>query len=145
MLSTDSTARRQNPCAGGPGEYRRTKLGKRGEAAALQYFERNGFHVVARNQHMRIGELDLVVWNGGIIVFAEVKTRRADLSLPGSCWTQGFGLPCQKQRRRQRRAAREWLADTHERPWANELRFDVIRLLVNRQDKIVQLDHLEGI
>jgi putative endonuclease len=126
------------------GQWRRD-LGALGEAIALEHMERLGFRVLARNQHMRVGELDLVVCDGATIVFAEVKTRRVDATDSGFCWTQGLGLPSQKQRRRQRRAARTWLTSTRDRPWAEELRFDVIRLLVDHEGEIVKLDHFEGI
>jgi putative endonuclease len=126
------------------GRWRRD-LGALGEGIALEHMEHLGFRALARNEHMRVGELDLIVWDGETMVFVEVKARRIAHGRRASCWTQGFGLPSQKQRRRQRGAARRWLSTTGDRPWARDLRFDVIRLLVGDEGGIVQLDHIEGI
>jgi putative endonuclease len=48
-------------------------LGAAGEDHAAQHFARLGFEVVARRHRTRFGELDLVVRDGGLLVFAEVN------------------------------------------------------------------------
>ena len=70
------------------------KTGDRGEAIAAAHLEAKGYRVIARNFSCKAGELDIVALRGGVLCFAEVKTRR-----PG-----GFGRPCEavdwkKQRR----------------------------------------------
>ncbi len=57
----------------------RTKieLGKLGEALASDYLERRGFTVVDVNWRCNRGEIDLVAFDGEILVIAEVKTRRS--------------------------------------------------------------------
>lgn len=52
-------------------------LGQRGERAAARFLRRRGYHVVARGERDRIGELDLVAVDGRTVVFVEVKTRRS--------------------------------------------------------------------
>lgn len=54
----------------------RLELGHRGEAAALAYYRRAGYRVVARNWRCPLGEIDLVVTKGFLLVFCEVKARR---------------------------------------------------------------------
>ena len=54
----------------------RQHLGRIGEDLALAHLERLGYALVARNHRTRYGELDLVVFDGTTLVFAEVKTRR---------------------------------------------------------------------
>jgi putative endonuclease len=55
-------------------------LGRRGEDLAHRYLERAGFSVVARNYRppSGSGEIDLVAWERGTLVFVEVKTRQSD-------------------------------------------------------------------
>jgi putative endonuclease len=50
-------------------------LGAKGEKAAARYLRKAGYHVVARSQRSRLGEIDLVAVDGRTVVFVEVKTR----------------------------------------------------------------------
>ncbi|HVF75144.1 MAG TPA: YraN family protein [Acidimicrobiales bacterium] len=100
----------------------RRALGARGEDAVASWYEARGYEVLARNWSCRDGELDLIVRNGRVFVFCEVKTRTTD----------AFGVPAEavtraKQMRLRRLAAR-WLEDDAPlRP--REIRFDVAAVL----------------
>ena len=100
----------------------RRTLGARGEAAVASWYEARGYEVIARNWRCREGELDLVLRDGRMFVFCEVKTRTTD----------AFGVPAEavtrtKQARLRRLAAR-WLED--DAPVrAREIRFDVAAVL----------------
>src|SRR4051812_44226087 len=63
-----------------PGAHasRTVRLGAAGEDAALQQYRDRGFDVLARNWRCPLGELDLVLVRGGLVVFCEGKTRRGD-------------------------------------------------------------------
>jgi len=54
--------------------------GRRAEDLAHRYLEKSGFTVVSRNYARRggRGELDLVAWDGDVIVFVEVKARSTE-------------------------------------------------------------------
>lgn len=55
---------------------RRLALGTAGEAAAERYLIGHGFKLLHRNLRLgRLGELDLVMQEGSVLVFVEVKTR----------------------------------------------------------------------
>ena len=60
----------------------RHSLGRRGEQLAAEHLERLGYRVVARNYRTRFGELDLVATDEYVLVFCEVKTRRAGAGDP---------------------------------------------------------------
>ena len=82
------------------------------------WYQARGYEVLARNWRCREGELDLVVAEGRLYVFCEVKTRTTD----------EFGAPQEavtraKQQRLRRLAAR-WLEDDAPAR-AREIRFDV--------------------
>jgi putative endonuclease len=51
------------------------ELGKRGEDVALSYLCAAGYRLVDRNWRCAQGEIDLIVAQGGEVVFVEVKTR----------------------------------------------------------------------
>jgi putative endonuclease len=51
-------------------------LGRAGEQAALSYYRKAGYRLVARNWRCSLGELDLVLLRGTTLVFCEVKARR---------------------------------------------------------------------
>lgn len=54
----------------------RLTLGHAGETAAADLYARLGFTVVARNMRTTLGELDLILRRGPLLVALEVKTRR---------------------------------------------------------------------
>jgi len=67
-------ARQRSKAGGGSG---RARLGGRGEDAAARHLEAHGLRVVERNYRCRWGEIDLVVLDGDVLVFVEVKLRYA--------------------------------------------------------------------
>lgn len=101
----------------GDGDHRRA-LGAAGESAAARHLVRCGYRILEANVRCRIGEIDLVAVDAGVIVFVEVKGNRG----------RQYGAPEEmvtpaKQRRLTRLAAwylqgRGWLG----RP----ARFDVV-------------------
>lgn len=52
------------------------KQGEAGEDAALAFLQSQGCTLLARNWHCAYGEIDLIVKNGGMILFVEVKYRK---------------------------------------------------------------------
>jgi putative endonuclease len=114
----------------------RHHLGRVGEDAAAAHMARLGYTVVARNHRTRYGELDLVCFGRGALVFVEVKTRR------------GSGLPWDAlgpgKQSRVRRMAASYLCEVIDRPMADELRFDAIGVVFDARGRMVRLDHIEG-
>ncbi|HUB74159.1 MAG TPA: YraN family protein [Solirubrobacteraceae bacterium] len=124
----------------------RHRLGRLGEDLAAAHLERLGFAVLERNRRTPCGEIDLVASDGEVIVFAEVKTRRAPRRAGGArpheeplSWLRA------RQRARLRRAATVWLAE-RDRPRtpAAAVRFDAIGVIVDGRGRLLGLEHLEG-
>jgi putative endonuclease len=89
------------------------------EALAERYLRDRGLRTLARNVHCRLGEIDLVMADGAVIVFVEVRYRR-NTAFGSAVETVGA-----RKRTRMRRAAGFYLARRAalaERP----CRFDVI-------------------
>lgn len=53
----------------------RRELGHRGERMAEAYLQQKGLRIVERNYRTARGEIDLVAWDGDVLVFVEVRTR----------------------------------------------------------------------
>ena len=109
-------------------------FGKRGEAAAESYLRKKGYIVVERNYRCALGEVDLIVLHGRVIVFVEVKTRSGDR----------FGTPAEAvERRKQRKmiqAAQYFL--THHRLGERDARFDVIG--ISWPGREPRIEHIEN-
>ncbi|MDR1396888.1 MAG: YraN family protein [Desulfarculales bacterium] len=52
-------------------------LGRQAENAAGLFLQEAGFKIVRRNLRLAGGELDLVAWDGPILVFVEVKAGKS--------------------------------------------------------------------
>ncbi len=113
-------------------------LGRAGEEWAAEHLQRRGFAILDRNYRTRWGELDLVGFDGRVLVFCEVKTRRSG----GSCGGPFEALGARKQAR-VRKMASMWLRE-RERPSARIIRCDAIGVTVDARDRLVSLEHLEG-
>jgi putative endonuclease len=105
------------------------RTGALGEAAALAYLERLGYRVVDTNVRFGarsglVGELDIVAFDGSVLAFVEIKTRRL---VPGRGSNPAENVTPSKQRQLARLAlayaARAGFLDTDDGP---PLRFDVV-------------------
>ncbi len=109
------------------------ETGKTGEELAREYLESAGYPILAVNWRYRRAELDLIMMDGPILVFVEVKTRRTD----------AFGRPEEAVNRKKMKmmaaaAAAYMEAIGHE--W--EVRFDVVSILFRSRDDF-ELEHLK--
>jgi putative endonuclease len=95
--------------------------GRAAEDAALRFLESQGCVLVTRNYQCRLGELDLVVRDGGSLVFVEVRARRSD-AFGGAAASVGVS-----KQRRLAAAARHFLM-THPREAQRPARFDVVAI-----------------
>lgn len=99
------------------------RVGVQGETYAYWYLRRLGYVMIARNVSFPglPGEIDLVGYDGPVLVFIEVKTRRAGQAAPEEAVTEA-------KQEALRRVARAFLRQRRLRgvPW----RFDVVGLAV---------------
>jgi putative endonuclease len=115
------------------------ELGKRGEDLAAEHLRRLGFTILERNYRTRWGELDIVAFDGRVLAFCEVKTRRA--SAAGSSPLDAIRG---RKRAQVRKMAGSWLIERADRPYAEKLRFDAIGVIVDAAGRLASLEHLEG-
>lgn len=53
----------------------RKRIGQQGENLAVKHLEQKQYLILARNWQHRRGEIDIIAWRDGVLVFVEVKTR----------------------------------------------------------------------
>jgi len=97
----------------------RQESGRRAEDLAAEFLREHGCEILERNYRRRLGELDLVARERGVLVIAEVRTRAND----------GFGSAAASvDRRKQRRITRAALQLLQQRAELARLpvRFDVL-------------------
>jgi putative endonuclease len=116
-------------------------LGRLGEELAVAHLERCGFAIVDRNFRTRYGEIDIVAFDGSVIVFVEVKTRRATARRVPVTPLESLGS---RQQARLRRLARAWLQKRPAGLHADVLRFDAIGILVSSDNRMIRLEHVES-
>ena len=99
------------------------KTGERGETLAYWYLRQAGYTIVARNQRARSGggELDLVGWDGPVLAFIEVNTRKSEEAGPPEA------AVLRKKQKRIARAAKEYIRRRGTKPV--NYRFDVVSLV----------------
>ena len=100
--------------------------GTMAEALAADYLQIRGLRLIERNYSCRLGEIDLILADGPILVFAEVRLRR-NLDYGGAA----ASITAAK-RQRILRAARHYLSGKPEPP----CRFDVVLLDALAADRI---------
>ncbi len=58
--------------------HRLLTFGRRSEILAIDYVRSLGFRVVTSGYRTKGGEVDIIAWDGGVLVFIEVKARRSE-------------------------------------------------------------------
>lgn len=96
-------------------------LGVCGESSAAAWYEELGYKILELRYRARSGEVDVIARSpGGVIVFAEVKTRRSTSFGASEAVTPA-------KLRRIRAAAAQWLAaESYE---YSDVRFDVVEVI----------------
>jgi putative endonuclease len=114
----------------------RNELGAEGERRAADHLEARGYRIVDRNVRAGGVEMDLIARRGNLVVFVEVKTRRAGGPVSGEDAVDA------RKRVRLVRGAAAWM---REQPrGVRRARFDVIVCQCSREERDWRLRHLEG-
>jgi putative endonuclease len=124
----------------------RLRTGRLAEARAAEHLVSLGYRVLERNARTRFGELDLVAFDprARALVFVEVKAVRAG-SKVGPARPVLWVTP--RKQSRVRRLATAWLAErrgSDSVPRYAEIRFDAVGVLLDREDDVIDLEHLLG-
>jgi putative endonuclease len=111
------------------------EFGKRGELEAVRYLQRQGYRIVERNVRLGRGEIDLVAYDGKVLVFIEVKARRTE-QFGGALWAVDT-----RKRAQLSHLALQYL--TRRRLHDCICRFDVV-LIQGRTDRKVEIQLIQN-
>ena len=115
----------------------RLATGGYGEARAARHLVELGMVVLDRNWRCELGELDLVLRDGDVLVVCEVKTRA----------TAAYGSPLEAvtpaKVARLRRLAARWLEVHGVR--AGQVRIDLVGILLSSPAGVAGLEHVRGV
>ncbi|MBI3559017.1 YraN family protein [Candidatus Gottesmanbacteria bacterium] len=110
------------------------KTGALGEDLATEALRKKGYEILKRNFSNKFGEIDIIARNNGVLVFAEVKTKKGE----------EFGSPEEminpKKLWKIRNMANLYMG-------RNDLpcRLDVVAIVLDQEDNLVRLTHYENI
>lgn len=96
------------------------RLGYAAESAALEYLTQAGLRCIKRNFNTRFGELDLIMIEGQVLVFVEVRLRT------NPNFGSGAASVTHHKQQRLLKAAKIFLARFAQAQLPNNCRFDVV-------------------
>lgn len=113
------------------------KVGMRGEQEAVRYLKRKGYTILERNFRTRSGEIDIIAFRDGVLVFAEVRSRTEPYD--------PHPLETINDRKRRRIAAAARIYCRRHRMEQQDVtpRFDVIGVIFPRGDTDPVVQHVE--
>ncbi|MFZ3170439.1 MAG: YraN family protein [Carboxydocellales bacterium] len=111
-------------------------VGRIGEEKACEFLIQNSMRILERNFRCRLGELDIIAWDGDQLVFIEVRTRSSN----------SFAAPEETVGSRKQQKLRNLANYYLSRKFGRELncRFDVVTLLLDREGNAVKINHFQG-
>jgi putative endonuclease len=113
----------------------RQDTGIKGEQIALSFLLGRGYQLLAKNWRCRRGEIDLIMMDGPVLVFVEVKARRGT----------SYGLPQEavgsKKQAQIRHLAQYYLMVAKQNE--PELRFDVVAITFPGEQEPM-IEYLQG-
>lgn len=112
------------------------ELGKWGEDCAVEYLQRRGYTIVARDWKSGHRDIDIIAMDEETVVFVEVKTRRnRDYVNPEEAVDY-------HKRRNLQGAINHYVKYYHVN---NDIRFDIITVVGTQDDASPEIEHLTDI
>ena len=113
------------------------QIGQRAEESALRFLQNQGFQLVAQNYHCQVGEIDLIVLKKDLLIFVEVRQRKASIFSNAAA-----SVTASKQRKISRTAA--FFLQSHPEFESFNCRFDVIAIDVSTR-RTGEISHMNWI
>jgi len=113
------------------------KIGRRGEAIALEYLEKAGYKIIALNYRSGHLEIDIIAQKDGRLIFLEVKTRFQNKADKNEIPVSG------RQVKNLKRAINDYCSKN--RVSLARAHLDLIVISVNRTTRLARLKHYPDI
>lgn len=110
--------------------------GNKGEEMAAKYLENKGYSVIERNFRTRFGEIDIVCWDGPILVFVEVKTKI------GHDFGEPEDMVGKSKIGQVKRMGEIYVLDKN---FTGQCRVDVVAIVLLPDGKIEKLEHYQAV
>ncbi len=108
-------------------------LGFKGEEVAVNFLQRNGYKILARNYKTPIGEIDIIARDKDAIIFVEVKARSSEI------FGQPFEAVDYRKQDKLKKIALYYLKHNNvELP----VRFDIVSIIFRNGEK--EINHIIG-
>lgn len=107
--------------------------GKKGELLAKEYLISKGYSILDINYRNKIGEIDIIALNKGIIVFVEVKTRTST--------NFGYAYEAVNRRKQEKIIYCSYLYLNQKRLMDYQIRYDIIEVYLTSN---VKINHIEN-
>ena len=105
------------------------RRGKWGETISCFMLRLKGYHIIARNMRLPVGEIDIIAKRANILCFIEVKARKTERAA-----LEALGI---HQQKRILRAAKSFLS-RNQRYGNHQIRFDLITISPKNWPKHIQ-------
>jgi putative endonuclease len=113
----------------------RKQLGQQGEMLAVEHLSGLRYRIVQSNWRCRSGEIDIIAYDGEVLVFVEVRTRR----LTGTFGTPQESVDGRKQK--QVRATAQVYLHQH-KLYDSKVRFDLVSVHMDLAGELNRIEHL---
>ncbi len=107
--------------------------GKKGELLAKEYLISKGYSILDINYRNKIGEIDIIALNKGIIVFVEVKTRTST--------NFGYAYEAVNRKKQEKIIYCSYLYLNQKRLVDYQIRYDIIEVYLTSN---VKINHIEN-
>jgi len=117
--------------------------GNRGEGLAIDYLLEKGYRIEECNFRTRFGEIDIVCWDGEILVFVEVKTKIGhDFGEPEEMVNKG--KLAQVQRMGEIYIDSRFRGNDKE-SWSGSCRVDVVAVVLENDGSVERIEHYQAV
>ncbi|MFA5054997.1 MAG: YraN family protein [Dehalococcoidia bacterium] len=114
----------------------RRETGAIAENIATDYLLKRGYKIRERNYRTRAGEIDIIAWKDGALVFIEVRAKT------GKSFGSAEESITERKKKRLVALAEAYLSDTGEQPEA--CRIDLIAIDLNAKGELLRLNLIEN-
>jgi putative endonuclease len=119
----------------------RRRTGLIAEDLVAERLTADDWEIVERNARTRYGEIDIVALDGRVLVFVEVKGARLETDFGPEKPILSINF---RKQRRVRQLGTAWMAERRDFPPFDDIRFDAVGVTLDRADRAVEVEHIEG-